>query len=169
MGNGRPRKADAKVRHNLGRRWISMMARCYDTSHASYPLYGGRGVKVCLRWHDKETFMKDALLIAGYDESLLLAGKLYLDKDKSRRKIYSLKSCEFITIEESNKHKPNQMTKFVGYSPTGARHVGLNQSEFAREHGLEQSSISGCLKGRLRTHRGWTFEYATERSTTREN
>lgn len=167
---GRPCKADSKVRRNLGRRWISMMGRCYDTSHPRYPLYGGNGVRVCLRWHDKEVFMRDALLIEGYDEDLLLAGKLYLDKDtKSKRKIYSLKSCAFISIEESNKHKPNQMVKFVGRSPDGKKYVGLNQSEFARNHELGQSSISACLKGKLSTHRGWTFEYVTERSTTIES
>lgn len=167
---GRPRKADSKVRRNLGRRWIGMMRRCYDPTHARYPLYGGDGVKVCLRWHSKEVFMQDALLIEGYDEDLLLAGKLYLDKDtKSKCKIYSLKSCVFISIEESNKHKPNQMVKFVGRSPDGEKHVGLNQSEFARDHKLRQSSISDCLKGRLATHKGWTFEYVTERSTTIEN
>lgn len=30
----------------------SMMDRCYREKAANYPLYGGRGIRVCEDWHD---------------------------------------------------------------------------------------------------------------------
>lgn len=32
------------------RAWLKMMARCYDPKEDRYPLYGGRGIRVCDRW-----------------------------------------------------------------------------------------------------------------------
>lgn len=39
--------------------WQSMLARCRNTKDASYPLYGGRGIKVCHRWLKYENFITD--------------------------------------------------------------------------------------------------------------
>lgn len=40
-------------------RWRMMMDRCYSPKNSAYPDYGGRGIKVCERWHDAETFVKE--------------------------------------------------------------------------------------------------------------
>lgn len=32
----------------------SMLRRCYVETHVGYPQYGGRGIRVCDRWRDKE-------------------------------------------------------------------------------------------------------------------
>lgn len=39
--------------------WGSMMQRCYNERRDSYPNYGGRGIKVCARWHDYRNFETD--------------------------------------------------------------------------------------------------------------
>ena len=39
--------------------WKKMMARCYDPANQDYPNYGGRGIKVCTRWHTVENFVAD--------------------------------------------------------------------------------------------------------------
>ena len=39
--------------------WRGMMDRCYNTRNPSYSLYGGRGVRVCERWHDVRNFISD--------------------------------------------------------------------------------------------------------------
>lgn len=39
--------------------WSSMMARCYNPRNISYPLYGGRGIAVCERWHSLVSFASD--------------------------------------------------------------------------------------------------------------
>lgn len=35
--------------------WGTMIQRCTDPKHAMYKLYGGRGIKVCDRWANKDT------------------------------------------------------------------------------------------------------------------
>lgn len=35
------------------------MQRCYNPKNHKYPRYGGRGIKVCERWHNFENFLKD--------------------------------------------------------------------------------------------------------------
>lgn len=39
--------------------WACMMARCYNRSNNRYSSYGGRGIKVCRRWHTFENFIAD--------------------------------------------------------------------------------------------------------------
>jgi len=39
--------------------WDCMMARCYNPKNASYQYYGGRGIKVCDRWHTFANFLAD--------------------------------------------------------------------------------------------------------------
>lgn len=36
-----------------------MHQRCYNPGNASYPSYGGRGIRVCDRWHDFVNFVLD--------------------------------------------------------------------------------------------------------------
>jgi hypothetical protein len=58
----------AQVRHGAARRgattpeyvvWRSMLARCERPRAAGYADYGGRGIRVCARWHDFELFLAD--------------------------------------------------------------------------------------------------------------
>jgi len=41
------------------RLWHAMKNRCHHHSCSAYPDYGGRGIKVCERWHDFSNFYKD--------------------------------------------------------------------------------------------------------------
>lgn len=39
--------------------WDGIIGRCENSHHHSYPNYGGRGIKVCDRWHDFNNFYAD--------------------------------------------------------------------------------------------------------------
>jgi hypothetical protein len=39
--------------------WCSIMQRCYNPNNSAYARYGGRGIKVCKRWHKYENFLAD--------------------------------------------------------------------------------------------------------------
>jgi hypothetical protein len=39
--------------------WAAMRSRCELTTHHKYPIYGGRGIKVCDRWQAFENFLAD--------------------------------------------------------------------------------------------------------------
>ncbi len=152
-------RPDSKIRRNLSKRWYNMVSRCTDEKHSRYTEYGGSGVSIDERWMDKESFIEDAKQLPGYNEQLLLNGKLRLDKDTvdPSNKTYSPEKCVFVSLEENNAVKPNQMAAFLATSPDGAVFTVTNQSSFAKEHGLCQSTISACLKGKIKRHQGWTF------------
>jgi len=55
---------DVNTKHGLSRsklyaKWHSMINRCRHPSVNSYEYYGGRGIKVCERWHTFENFLAD--------------------------------------------------------------------------------------------------------------
>jgi len=39
--------------------WKQMKKRCYNINESNYSIYGGRGIKVCERWHKFENFYED--------------------------------------------------------------------------------------------------------------
>lgn len=39
--------------------WAQMLARCNNPKSTSYPRYGAKGIKVCVRWHDFRSFYAD--------------------------------------------------------------------------------------------------------------
>lgn len=39
--------------------WANMMQRCYNAENCRYEQYGGRGIRVCNRWHDASLFLAD--------------------------------------------------------------------------------------------------------------
>lgn len=151
---------DKKLRRKLYKLWHSMKSRCYNPNHPSYSLYGGRGVTVCDKWLTFDGFLDDIIKVDGYSESDIMNGKIHLDKDSKdiSNKIYGLEFCTFVDATTNNKFKPNQMIHFTATSPSGVIYKGFNMSEFAREHNLNQSTISACLKGKIKKHKGWKFE-----------
>lgn len=141
--------------------WKNMYDRCYKETCVYYKNYGLKGVTICERWHSLDNFIEDIDKIDGFDFELFINGCLSLDKDSKIRNntIYSLENCKFISKEENNKFKPHQQKDAIGISPNGIKYEFFNQSEFAREHGLKQSTINDCLNGRCKTHKKWKFYY----------
>ena len=41
------------------RSWRAMLKRCNDSKNNRYQMYGGRGIRVCSRWHVFENFLAD--------------------------------------------------------------------------------------------------------------
>jgi hypothetical protein len=61
---GQPRAAAASVTHGLTRHplyscWCNMMHRCENPEDKRFARYGGRGIRVCERWHDTQHFIED--------------------------------------------------------------------------------------------------------------
>lgn len=57
-------QSEAVYKHGLSlsphySRWRNMIDRCENPNSPSYPDYGGRGIRVCDRWHDIANFVDD--------------------------------------------------------------------------------------------------------------
>ena len=145
-------------------KWKNMMDRCYNTKNSNYKNYGENGCYVCNRWHILDNFIEDFDKIDGFNYELFINGELTLDKDKKYKnnKEYSLNTCSLLTLEENNTYKPNQQKTIIGIDPNGNNYMFTNQSQFAREHNLRQSSIGDCLNKKCKTHKGWKFNYQTD-------
>lgn len=57
-------------RHPLYSVWEGMLRRCNNKKSKNYKHYGGRGVRVCERWHQFINFYND--VIVGYQQGLKL-------------------------------------------------------------------------------------------------
>ena len=148
--------------------WTDMILRCYsEVFKFKIPSY--RDVTVCKRWHSFQNFCDDIQYLNGY-EQWKNKNNYQLDKDilcsklNISPKIYSPETCMFISqkdnVSESTtrKHLATLNLIYTGISPNGEEYDFVNQSEFAREHGLQQQLINKCLKGKLKTHKEWKFK-----------
>lgn len=90
--------------------WDHMMQRCYNPNAANYKDYGGRGIRVCLRWHRFENFLADMGLRPDKGYSL--------DKVKNN-KDYELENCRWATKEvQQNNRRDNVFLTFENETRT---------------------------------------------------
>lgn len=57
--HGQSRSAATDKATPTYRSWVSMLARCNNPKASNYARYGGRGIRVCERWHSFEVFLAD--------------------------------------------------------------------------------------------------------------
>lgn len=54
-----PNRTHGKSHTAIYRTWSSMIQRCENPNNPGWPAYGGRGIKVCDRWHSFELYDAD--------------------------------------------------------------------------------------------------------------
>ena len=81
--------------------WTSMNSRCTNPKDKPYPRYGGRGIKVCDRWTDKENGFTNFLADMGKKPSGFSIERIDVNGD------YTPENCKWIPFVEQNKNKRN--------------------------------------------------------------
>lgn len=155
------RTDENKVYYKLRTLHRSMMLRCYNKNSASYKRYGGRGVTVDEEWHNLNDFIATVDLVEGFDIDLLLDGKLQLDKDikgKDSKKVYSIKTCKFVTPLENYGNRENNLECVAVDLNRNIYHFH-NREEFCRQHSLSSRNVYNCLQGTNKSYKGWQFFY----------
>lgn len=117
--------------------WNSMMGRCYNSNNKRYKNYGGRGIKVCDRWHTFENFYEDM-------------GKrpkgLTLDR-RDNSGDYCPENCRWATYTEQANNKRNSVWKeYRGETRTVA--------QWGRVLGIPKATLWDRL------YNGWSIERA---------
>lgn len=126
------------------RTWLKMKSRCNNPNDIGWPLYGGRGIKVCEYWENSfSNFLKD---MGEKPESRTLDR---IDNDKS----YSKVNCRWATkYEQARNKRSNRLITAFGKTQTLV--------EWSIEYGIKPDTISN----RINIY-GWDNETAV--STTK--
>jgi len=117
--------------------WRDMKQRCLNPSCKWYFNYGGRGIKVCERWHDFRNFFED---MGSRPDGLTL------DRTDSGGN-YEPSNCRWTTYKEQANNRrivfvqPRQYW-FIAYDPNN----------------LQFTHINACILGKLKQHKGWKFK-----------
>jgi len=96
--------ADWYARHPGYRSWRAMRDRCTNPNSPNWAYYGGRGITVCARWDDYETFMADMGQRPSPDHTL---DRLDPDKD------YEPGNVRWATASEQQRNKRHSVPPAV--------------------------------------------------------
>lgn len=99
-------KLHGLTHHPLYSVWYNLKRRCYNKRYSKYKNYGGRGIKVCKRWHDPQNFVDDMLPTFKKD--------LQIDRIDNN-KGYGPSNCRWVTSTQNNRNRRDTIwVKFRG-------------------------------------------------------
>lgn len=117
-----------------------MMSRCYDINNKDYSHYGGRGIRVCKRWHNIEKYRED--MLSGRKPGLQIDR---IDNDGD----YSPKNCRWTTkIEQMNNTRKNKFIEYEGKNMTLAqwsRKLGIRTKTLYQRFYTYNWTIEKCF------------------------
>lgn len=118
--------------------WRAMFWRCENASRRDFKNYGGRGIKVCQRWHSFDCFVADMGIRPSEKHSI---DRIDVNGD------YEPGNCRWATTtEQANNKRTSRFLAFDGREMT--------VSQWAREVGIGNDTL------RLRLAKGWSIERA---------
>lgn len=124
---------------NIYYSWTNMLARCEKEYATSYKNYGGRGIKVCDRWHDFRKFYED--MSPSYVQGLTL-DRINVDGN------YEPSNCRWADAETQCYNRRNtNLIQFNGMAYTS--------KDIEREFGIKFDTVRTRIK-----RGGWSIEDA---------
>lgn len=146
---------------NVGRKhgtfygiWANMKQRCTNKKNPAYKHYGGRGIKIEDAWLDFINFKND--MYSSYLKFIKTNKSPSIER-KNVNKGYNKENCKWIPLYDQCKNQ-RKTRIFWAIESNGKKYLAKNMSEFARKYDLSAESIRMCLKGKQKTHFGWTFK-----------
>jgi hypothetical protein len=139
---------EKRIRARIYKQWVLLIDRCERPINPAYHRYGGRGIKVCERWHDFELFYNDTKELRGRGLSL---DRIDNDGD------YKPDNCQFVNRHAQNRNKSDNRN----IECNGETHC---LTDWASMLGMSRSTL------RNRLALGWSIEDAlTKPVATRKN
>lgn len=127
--------------------WKSMLRRCYDPRTERYPVYGGRGIRVCERWRDGfENFLADIGFAPSQSHSI---DRIDVNGD------YEPQNCRWATPKEQSRNTSRNIRLTLnGQTKTLAEWAEGSQLRYRTIH-------------RRVMEQGWSLQDALTRSSSR--
>ena len=122
--------------------WQNIKTRCYNKNTSDYKRYGGRGIRVCKRWHNFKSFYKD--MFDSYKKGLTIER---IDNNKN----YSRENCRWATRREQA-NNTRHIKRAKKYCYKGIEDTIKNWANYL---GIKRST----LDMRLRSY-NWSIEKA---------
>lgn len=125
---------DNIAKHPVYDNYCGMKQRCYNPKHREYPLYGGRGIKICSDWLGKYGAIKFIIwsLENGYEDGLTI--------DRMNNDLgYSPDNCRWVDPVEQSKNRRN----ITLYEYNGKL---MNISEIASASGINGGKLLYYVK-----------------------
>jgi hypothetical protein len=115
-------------------RWKNMLSRCEDPNHINFNDYGGRGIKVCERWHNFENFLADM----GNPFTDNKSKALQIDRINNNGN-YEPGNCRWVTPRENcNNRRNNVLITWNNRT--------LTLVQWSRETGIPRDTLSHRIK-----------------------
>lgn len=136
---GKEQRFKSLFKHGLSRKnnteyeiWKGMKARCYNKNHKGYSKYGGRGIKVCIRWERSFlAFLKDMGKRPSPQHSL--------DRYPNMNGDYEMVNCRWATPDQQSRNK--RSNRF--FTKNGQTMV---MEDWAKYFRVDQSTLHEHLK-----------------------
>lgn len=148
-----------------------ILNRCYNPKNPNYDEYGGEGITLAPELFNFQNFCEMITRLPNYEKwKNDTTGYWEIDKDilcdkyNIYPKIYSEKTCHFIPHTENTAERNRRVSitgkTYLANSPNGEKFVFTNIKQFSRDHNLIDTHVGDCIRGKAKTHRGWTFSVA---------
>ena len=109
-------------------KWRGMMQRCYYPKHKRHKDYGGRGIRVCERWHKFENFYEDVSKLENFGRAGYTLDRIRVNED------YEPGNVRWADAETQSRNKRNNV--IVEYEG-----VEMSLAEAAEKSGINYNTL----------------------------
>lgn len=128
ISNKKHGMTDTKIYHT----WKNMIGRCYNQKRPDFNFYGGRGIRVCERWHEFSNFYEDVSQMENYGKPGYTLDRINVDDD------YCPENCRWADRTTQTRNRRNTFkVEYNGLEmplAEAAEKIGINYNCLKRRY-----------------------------------